>query len=83
MKKQHCVVIDDELSQELKIVAIKMGISMSDLISKACVEYLRWRKELIDRGIIFENARDVKDALNARYGTESKQYVDTDNPEGL
>ena len=83
MKKQHCVVMDDELSQELKIVAIKMGISMSDLISKACVEYIRWRKELIDRGIIFEDARDVKAALNAHYGTESQQYVDTDNPEGL
>lgn len=83
MKKQHCVVMDDELSQELKIVAIKMGISMSDLISKACVEYLRWRKELIDRGIIFEDARDVKAALNAHYGVESQQYVDTDNPQGM
>ena len=83
MKKQHCVVMDDELSQELKIVAIKMGISMSDLITKACVEYLRWRQELIDRGIIFEDARDVKAALNARYGVEASQYVDTDNPEGL
>lgn len=83
MKKQHCVVMDDELSQELKIAAVKMGISMSDLISKACVEYLRWRNELIERGIIFENARDVKAALNARYGTESQQYVDTDNPQGV
>ena len=83
MKKQHCVVMDDELSQELKIVAIKMGMSMSDLISKSCVEYLRWRKELIDRGIIFEDVRDVKAALNARYGTESQRYVDTDNSEGL
>lgn len=83
MKKQHCVVMDDELSQELKIVSIKMGISMSDLISKACVEYLRWRKELIDRGIIFEDARDVKAALNAHYGAKSQRYVDTDNPEGL
>ena len=83
MKKQHCVVMDDELSQELKIVAIKMGISMSDLISKACVEYLRWRNELIEHGLIFEDARDVKAALNAHYGAESQQYIDTDNPEGL
>lgn len=83
MKKQHCVVMDDELSQELKIVAIKMGISMSDLIAKACVEYLRWRNELIEHGLIFEDARDVKAALNANYGTESQRYLDTDNPEGL
>ena len=89
MKKQHCVVMDEELSQELKIVAIKMGISMSDLISKACVEYLRWRNELIEHGLIFEDTRDVKaaldvkSALNANYGTASQQYVDTDNPEGL
>ena len=83
MKKQHCVVMDDELSQELKIVAIKMGISMSDLISKACVEYLRWRNELIEHGLIFEDARDVKAALNAHYGTEASKYIDTDNPEGL
>ena len=83
MKKQHCVVMDNELSQEIKIVAIKMGISMSDLISKACVEYLRWRNELIEHGLIFEDARDVKAALNARYGEESTNYVDTDNPQGL
>ena len=60
MKKQHCVVMDDELSQELKIVAIKMGMSMSDLISKACVEYLDFRKQLVDRGIIFDDVRDMK-----------------------
>lgn len=83
MKKQHCVVMDDELSQELKIVAIKMGISMSDLISKACVEYIRWRKELIERGIIFEDVSDIKSTLNARYGTSAQQYIDTDNPEGI
>lgn len=71
MKKQHCVVMDDELSQELKIAAVKMGISMSDLISKACVEYLRWRNELIERGIIFENARDVKEALKGNYVKEA------------
>ena len=60
MKKQHCVVMDDELSQELKIVAIKEGMSMSDLISKACVDYLNWRKQLVDRGIIFDDVRDMK-----------------------
>ena len=60
MKKQHCVVMDDELSQELKIVAIKMGMSMSDLISKACVDYLDFRKQLVDRGIIFDDIRDMK-----------------------
>ena len=60
MKKQHCVVMDDELSQELKIVAIKMGMSMSDLISKACVDYLDFRKQLVDRGIIFDDVRDMK-----------------------
>ena len=60
MKKQHCVVMDDELSQELKIVAIKEGMSMSDLISKACVDYLNWRKQLVDRGIIFDDIRDMK-----------------------
>ena len=60
MKKQHCVVMDDELSQELKIVAIKMGMSMSELISKACVDYLNWRKQLVDRGIIFDDVRDMK-----------------------
>ena len=60
MKKQHCVVIDDELSQELKIVAIKEGMSMSNLISKACVDYLNWRKQLVDRGIIFDDVRDMK-----------------------
>ena len=60
MKKQHCVVMDEELSQELKIVAIKMGMSMSDLISKACVDYLDFRKQLVDRGIIFDDVRDMK-----------------------
>ena len=60
MKKQHCVVMDDELSQELKIVAIKEGMSMSDLISKACVDYLDFRKQLVDRGIIFDDVRDMK-----------------------
>ena len=60
MKKQHCVVMDDELSQELKIVAIKEGMSMSDLISKACIDYLNWRKQLVDRGIIFDDIRDMK-----------------------
>ena len=60
MKKQHCVVMDDELSQELKIVAIKMGMSMSDLISKACIDYLDFRKQLVDRGIIFDDVRDMK-----------------------
>ena len=60
MKKQHCVVMDDELSQELKIVAIKMGMSMSDLISKACVDYLDFRKQLVERGIIFDDVRDMK-----------------------
>ena len=60
MKKQHCVVMDDELSQELKIVAIKEGMSMSDLISKACIDYLDFRKQLVDRGIIFDDVRDMK-----------------------
>ena len=60
MKKQHCVVMDDELSQELKIVAIKMGMSMSDLISKACIDYLDFRKQLVERGIIFDDVRDMK-----------------------
>ena len=60
MKKQHCVVMDEELSQELKIVAIKMGMSMSELISKACVDYLDFRKQLVDRGIIFDDVRDMK-----------------------
>ena len=60
MKKQHCVVMDEELSQELKIVAIKEGMSMSDLISKACVDYLDFRKQLVDRGIIFDDVRDMK-----------------------
>lgn len=83
MKKQHCVVMDDELSQELKIVAIKEGMSMSDLISKACVDYLDFRKQLVDRGIIFDDVRDMKPTLNARFGTEAQRYIDTDNPEGL
>ena len=52
MKKQHCVVMDDELSQELKIVAIKEGMSMSDLITKACVDYLDFRKQLVDSLIL-------------------------------
>ena len=60
MKKQHCVVMDDELSQELKIVAIKEGMSMSDLISKACVDYLNFRKQLVERKIIFDDVRDMK-----------------------
>ena len=60
MKKQHCVVMDEELSQELKIVAIKMGMSMSDLISKACIDYLDFRKQLVDRGLIFDDVRDMK-----------------------
>ena len=60
MKKQHCVVMDEELSQELKIVAIKMGMSMSELISKACVDYLDFRKQLVERGIIFDDVRDMK-----------------------
>ena len=60
MKKQHCVVMDDELSQELKITAIKEGMSMSELISKACVDYLDFRKQLVDRGIIFDDIRDMK-----------------------
>ena len=89
MKKQHCVVMDDKLSQELKIVAIKMGISMSDLIRRACLQYLVRRDLLLERGLIFDDARDVKAALdakaalNARYGEASTNYVDTDNPEGL
>ena len=83
MKKQHCVVMDDELSQELKIVAIKEGMSMSDLISKACVDYLDFRKQLVERGIIFDDVRDMKPTLNALYGAEAQQYIDTDNPEGL
>lgn len=64
MKKQHCVVMDDELSNEIKIVAIKMGMSMSDLISKACVDYLNFRKELVERGIIFDDVRDMKPRVN-------------------
>ena len=83
MKKQHCVVMDDELSQELKIVAIKEGMSMSDLITRACLQYLERRNLLLERGLIFDDVRDVKAALNAHYGTESQQYVDNDNPEGL
>lgn len=80
MKKQHCVVMDEELSQELKIVAIKEGMSMSDLISKACVDYLNLRKQLVDRGIIFDDVRDMKQTLNIIYGTEaSNQNVSTHN----
>ena len=60
MKKQHCVVMDEELSQELKIVAIKMGISMSDLISKACIDYLDFRTHLVESGIIFDDIRAMK-----------------------
>ena len=60
MKKQHCVVMDDELSQELKIVAIKEGRSMSDLITRACLQYLERRNLLLERGLIFEDVRDMK-----------------------
>ena len=59
MKKQHCVVMDDELSQELKIVAIKECMSMSELISKACLQYLERRNLLLERGLIFEDVRDI------------------------
>lgn len=83
MKKQHCVVMDDELSQEIKITAIKEGMSMSDLISKACVEYLKFRKQLVERGLIFDDVRDMKPTLNSLYGVASQRYVDTDNPECL
>ena len=83
MKKQHCVVMDDELSQEIKIVAIKEGRSMSDLITQACLQYLERRNLLLEHGLIFEDVRDMKQSLNAHYGAESQQYVDTDNPEGL
>lgn len=83
MKKQHCVVMDDELSHEIKIVAIKEGMSMSDLISKACVDYLDFRKQLVERGIIFDDVRDMKQTLNAHFGTEAQRYIDTGNPEEL
>ena len=59
MKKQHCVVMDDELAQELKIVAIKEGMSMSELITHACLQYLERRNLLLERGLIFEDMRDI------------------------
>ena len=83
MKKQHCVVMDDELSQEIKITAIKECMSMSDLISKACVEYLKFRKQLVERGLIFDDVRDMKPTLNSLYGVTSQQYVDNNNTQGM
>lgn len=40
MKKQHCVMIEEDLAKRIKIRAVKDNINMSQLIELACEDYL-------------------------------------------
>ena len=40
MKKQHCVMIEEDLAKRIKIRAVKDNINMSQLIELDCDDYL-------------------------------------------
>lgn len=48
MKKQHCVMIEEDLAKRIKIRAVKDNINMSKLIELACEDYLNM-SDSIDR----------------------------------
>lgn len=48
MKKQHCVMIEEDLAKRIKIRAVKDSINMSQLIELACEDYLNM-SDSIDR----------------------------------
>jgi metal-responsive CopG/Arc/MetJ family transcriptional regulator len=45
MKSRANITIDDNILTEIKLLAIKDKASMSSLIEKALIEYLKKRKE--------------------------------------